>query len=83
MFHVHLFEPYTCMVIEGFNALEMHLLLLLHGGLVGGCQVVYDTEPGHMCGCQVVYDTEPGHMCGCQVAYDTEPGHMWVLSGSV
>ena len=37
MFHVHLFEPYTCMVIEGFNALEMHLLLLLlHGGLVGG-----------------------------------------------
>ena len=43
-----------------------------------GCQVVYDTEPGHMCGCcEVVYDTEPGHMCGCcQVVYDTEPGHV-------
>ena len=31
MFHVYCFEPHTCIVIliEGFCALEMHLLLLL------------------------------------------------------
>ena len=29
MFHVQRFESHTCIVIEGFGALEMHLLLLL------------------------------------------------------
>ena len=29
MFHVLRFEPHTCIVIEGFGTLEMHLLLLL------------------------------------------------------
>ena len=28
-FHVQSFEPHACIVIEGFGALEMHLLLLL------------------------------------------------------
>ena len=29
MFHALRFEPHTCIVVEGFSALEMHLFLLL------------------------------------------------------
>ena len=28
MFHVQRYEPHTCLVIQGFGALEMHVLLL-------------------------------------------------------
>ena len=46
MFHVWRFEPHTCIVIEGFGALEMHLFIIkMHSSCMPGSVLTHSIQP--------------------------------------